>query len=146
MGEKIGTRLKFENSALCRFSIDLARTRPLSLTWNSSSLALPWYSSRTDTISTATWQAPQGALQVTALYTFVQADFNAKTFGTLKQAKHAGTQYRRSSPRKPIQRLWIFGCTRLFECVASIEPPVMAFRSQNSLEIAIPAFLSPFVG
>ena len=101
------------------------------------------------THTTTTPPGPQGALhgKVWALVHLSGFRFQFQNFA--KQPKHARTQYRRSSPRKPH---WTSCPSAGFWLHASvwvcppIEPLVMAFRSQNSLEIAIPAFLSPFVG
>ena len=131
----MGTRLELwwgrsENSALCRFSIDLVPTRPLSLprypTTPVHTLVLALVGLLPKAHQPGLVLKVNTKLQAIAVHcttlnmcTDVQLDFSAKTFGRSKQAKHAGTQYRRSRARKPhsTSSLLDFGCTRLFECV-----------------------------
>ena len=115
-------RGRSENSALCRFSIDLVPTRPLSLprypTTPVHTLSLHWYSgtraSRTATTSTPTWPGPQGELQVTGhcgtLYNFEQlfSSISKLLVQARKRSMHE-PNIGGAVPANPIQRLlcWI---------------------------------------
>ena len=112
-----------ENSALCGFSIDLARTRPPVPLWSPLSSVLP-------VLVGLIPQPPHLVLKVhftvkyEHLYICPALDFSSRTLPSSRSMHEPNIGG--AVPANPIERLappLDFGCTRLFECVHLLSRP-----------------------